>query len=110
MAEKKKAAAKKTAEKTEKVPAPRVGDTVKVHYKIKEEEKERVQPFEGILIARKGSGNSRTITVRKIGAAGVGVERIFPVNSPNVKRIEVVKPGKTKRAKLYYLRNLATKL
>lgn len=81
------------------------GDTIKVHYRIKEEGKERIQPFEGILIAQKGAGVSRTIMVRKIGVTGIGVERIFPLHSPNVKKIEIVKKGKVRRAKLYYLRN-----
>jgi len=94
----------------EKIATPRTGDTVRVHYKIKEEDKERIQPFEGMMIAQKGAGRSRTITVRKIGAAGIGVERIFPVNSPNVEKIEVVKTSRRKRSKLYYIRKLATRL
>ncbi|OGC56136.1 50S ribosomal protein L19 [candidate division WWE3 bacterium RIFCSPHIGHO2_01_FULL_48_15] len=80
------------------------GDKVKVSYKIKEEGKERTQPFEGILIAQKGAGISKTITVRKIGALGIGVERIFPLSSPNLEKIEVVKKGQARRAKLYHLR------
>lgn len=82
-----------------------VGDTVLVNYKIIEGDKTRVQPFTGIVIARKGSGISRTFTVRKIGAAGVGVERIFPEKSPNIESIKVKSKGKVRRAKLYYLRN-----
>ena len=82
----------------------RFGDTVKVFYKIKEEGKERIQPFEGILIAQKGAGVSKTITVRKIGSLGIGVERIFPLRSPNIEKIEVTRRGKVRRAKLYYLR------
>lgn len=84
------------------------GDIIRVHYKIKEEDKERVQRFEGVLIAQKGAGVSKTMTVRKIGAAGVGVERIFPLHSPNIKKIEVIKKGKVRRAKLYYLREKPT--
>ena len=80
------------------------GDTVRVFYKIKEEGKERVQPFEGVLIARKGAGPSKTVTVRKIGALGISVERIFPLHSPNLEKIELVKKGRARRAKLYYLR------
>ncbi|MFH1968128.1 MAG: 50S ribosomal protein L19 [bacterium] len=85
-------------------PDIRPGDTIKVHQKIKEGSKERIQVFEGIVIARKhGKGISSTITVRKI-VDGVGVERIFPVHSPVIEKIEVVKHGKVRRAKLYYLR------
>jgi len=82
----------------------RPGDTVKVFYKIKEGEKERVQPFEGVVIALKGSGISRTFTVRRISVGGLGVERIFPVHSPNIQKVEIKKRGKVRRAKLYYLR------
>lgn len=86
------------------MPDIRPGDTVKVHQKIKEGDKERIQIFEGIVIARKhGKGVSSTITVRKV-VEGVGVERIFPVHSPAIAKIEVVKTGKVRRAKLYYLR------
>ena len=74
-------------------------------YKIKEEEKERIQPFEGVLIAQKGAGISKTIMVRKIGLLKIGVERIFPVHSPNIEKIEVTKRGRARRAKLYYLRS-----
>lgn len=88
----------------EKLPVLKPGDNIRVHYKIKEEGKERVQPFEGVLIAQKGSGNSKTIMVRRTGAAKIAVERIFPVYSPNVEKIELVKGGKARRAKLYYLR------
>ena len=91
-------------EKTPEIPEIRTGDTVKVSYKIKEEGKERIQPFEGIVIARKGAGNSKTITVRKLASLGIGVERIFPIFSPNIGKIEVTKHGKFRRSKLYYIR------
>ena len=90
------------------IPEFRVGDTVNVGCKIIEvkggKEKERIQNFEGIVIARKGQGATETFTVRKI-SSGIGVERIFPVNSPNIASIEVVKKGKVRRAKLYFLRD-----
>ena len=89
-------------------PEFRPGDSVKVHYRIIEGNRERVQIFEGVVIARKGSGVSETFTVRKI-SYGVGVERIFPINTPKIEKIEVVKKGKVRRAKLYYLRNLRGK-
>ena len=80
------------------------GDTVKVHQKIKEGDKERIQIFEGVVIAKKhGVGISATITVRKV-VEGVGVERIFPIHSPSIGKIEVVKSGKVRRSKLYYFR------
>lgn len=85
------------------VPSFEIGDTVRVHAKVVEGDKERIQVFEGIVIARKGARNSETFTVRKI-SYGVGVERIFPVHSPIVTRVEVVRQGKVRRAKLYYLR------
>ena len=86
------------------MPDIRPGDTVKVHQKIKEGDKERIQIFEGIVIARKhGQGINSTITVRKV-VEGVGVERILPVHSPSLAKIEVVKSGKVRRSKLYYLR------
>ena len=82
----------------------RIGDTVKVHYRIVEGKTERVQIYEGLVIAKNNSGVSRTVTVRKI-SYGVGVERIFPVNSPRVEKFEVVREGKVRRAKLYYMRD-----
>jgi large subunit ribosomal protein L19 len=85
-----------------------VGDNVKVHVSIKEGEKERIQVFRGDVIARSGSGMSEMFTVRKV-SFGVGVERIFPLNSRIVKKIEVVRRGKVRRAKLYYLRALRGK-
>lgn len=80
-----------------------IGDTVRIFVKVVEGDKERLQPFEGIVIARKGSGARETFTVRKISYS-VGVERIFPVHSPSVDKIEVLKQGDVRRAKLYYLR------
>ena len=85
------------------IPAFNVGDTVSVHVKIVEEGKARTQLFEGIVIARKGSGLRSTVTVRKI-SFGEGVERVFPIHSPSVDKIVVVKKGRVKKAKLYYLR------
>lgn len=82
----------------------RVGDTVKVNYKIIEGDKTRIQPYQGIVIAKKGTGISKTFTVRKISANSIGVERIFPFSSPNINSLKVVKRGKVRRAKLYYLR------
>jgi large subunit ribosomal protein L19 len=84
------------------------GDRVRVHVRVIEGEKERIQPFEGDVIAIKGESLTKTFTVRKM-ASGVGVERIFPYNSPKIAKIEVVKEGKVRRAKLYYLRNLSGK-
>ena len=85
------------------LPEYRVGDTVKVHYKIKEGTKERIQAFQGIVIQKKGAGISRTFTVRKV-SNGVGVERIFPINSPLIDKLEIVRYGQVRRAKLFYLR------
>ena len=85
------------------ITAFRVGDTVKVHYKVVEGGKERIQPYEGIIISRKGAGISRNITIRKI-SYGVGVERVLPVYAPRIDKIEIVKRGKVRRAKLFYLR------
>ena len=89
---------------TNSVPVFEIGDTVRVHVKVIEGEKERVQVFEGVVIARKGKKISETFTVRKI-SYGVGVERVFPVNSPNIAKIDVMRKGKVRRAKLYYLRD-----
>lgn len=87
------------------IPEFRVGDTVRVDVKIIEGKRERIQAFEGIVMARKGSGISETFTVRKI-SYGVGVERIFPVHSPKISKITVVRTGKVRRAKLNYLRKV----
>lgn len=88
------------------IPDFRPGDTVRVHALIVEGERERVQIFEGLVIRRRGAGISETYTVRRI-ASGVGVERTFPVHSPRVEKIEVMRRGKVRRAKLYYIRQLS---
>ncbi len=90
------------------VPKFRVGDTVKVHMRVVEGEKERIQVVEGVVIARKHDSVRETFTVRKISSC-IGVERIFPLHSPRFEKIEVVRSGKVRRAKLYYLRNLKGK-
>ena len=87
------------------VPEVRVGDTVRVGVRIIEGKKERVQAFDGVVISRKGYGVSETFTVRKM-SSGVGVERIFPIHSPKLDSIEVVRKGKARRAKLYYARDI----
>ena len=90
------------------LPEFRPGDTIKVHVKIKEGDKERLQAFEGVLLCKHNTGMGETITVRKI-SFGQGVERIFPVNAPVVDHIDVIRTGKVRRAKLYYLRGLKGK-
>jgi large subunit ribosomal protein L19 len=90
------------------VPAFRAGDTLRVNVRVKEGEKERLQAFEGVCIGRKGTGVSATFTVRKI-SNGVGVERIFPLHSPMLADIKVVRRGRVRRAKLFYLRNVTGK-
>ena len=103
-------AAFETAQLNEKVaPQFRAGDTLKLGIEIKVGEKTRVQNFEGIVIALRGEGVSRTFTIRKIGANSVGVERIFPLYSDSLKTIEVVRRGDVRRAKLHYLRGLKGK-
>jgi large subunit ribosomal protein L19 len=92
----------------EDVPEFRTGDTIRVHVKIKEGDKERLQAFEGVVIARKNTGMGESITVRKV-SFGQGVERIFPVNAPVIDHIDVVRTGRVRRAKLYYLRGLKGK-
>jgi large subunit ribosomal protein L19 len=91
------------------VPGFEIGDTVRVHAKVLEGEKERIQVFEGIVIGRKGGRNAETFTVRK-ASFGVWVERIFPVHSPVVERVDVVRQGRVRRAKLYYLRTKKGKM
>ena len=86
------------------IPSFRPGDTVRVHVKIKEGEKYRIQVFEGVVIARKNNGISSTFTVRKV-SLGYGIERIFPLHSPIIEKLEVVRSGKVRRARLYYLRS-----
>ena len=90
------------------VPAFRAGDTLRVNVRVREGDKERLQAFEGVCIAKRGSGVSATFTVRKI-SNGVGVERIFPLHSPMIAEISVVRRGRVRRAKLYYLRHLTGK-
>jgi large subunit ribosomal protein L19 len=101
----------KTIEETQKRPGAQgfnVGDTVKVYFKIIEGKTERVQVYEGIVICKKNEGARQTFTVRKI-SYGVGVERVFPFNSPRIVKVDIVRPGKVRRAKLYYLRSLTGK-
>jgi large subunit ribosomal protein L19 len=90
------------------IPAFRPGDSVKVHVKVVEGEKERIQVFEGVVIRRSNGGNRETFTVRKV-SYGTGVERTFPVHSPRIDKIDVVTRGRVRRAKLYYLRELSGK-
>jgi large subunit ribosomal protein L19 len=94
---------------TKNIPAFRAGDTVRVAVNIKEGEKTRVQNFEGVCISIRGEGTGKTFIVRKIGANNVGVERIFPLYSDSIESIEVLRRGRVRRAKLYYLRNLRGK-
>lgn len=96
----------RTIEETQKkaeVPAFKVGDTVKVHFRIVEGKNERIQIYEGLVICFKNSGIGKTFTVRK-NSYGVGVERVFPLHSPRIADVELVRPGKVRRAKLYYIR------
>ena len=95
-------------EMKEKTPEVRIGDTARVHFRIVEGNKERVQVVEGFVIKMRGSQNRKTITVRKV-SFGVGVERIFPLHSPRVEKVEIVKHAKVRQAKLYYLRELRGK-
>jgi len=90
------------------LPTFKAGDTVSVHYKIREGNKERIQVYQGVVIQRNSAGTTETFTVRKV-SNGIGVERIFPINSPNIDKIEVNSHGKVRRAKLYYLRALTGK-
>jgi large subunit ribosomal protein L19 len=97
-----------SAETHDKVPAFDPGDTIKVHVRVKEGDKERIQVFQGVVISRRGGGSRSMFTVRKI-SGGVGVERMFPLYSPTIDRIEVERHGRVRRAKLYYLRELRGK-
>lgn len=90
------------------IPHFRAGDTVKVHVRVVEGDKERIQIFQGVVIARRGSGTRESFTVRKI-SGGIGVERVFPLHGPVIDQIEVVRRGRVRRAKLYYLRGLRGK-
>jgi len=90
------------------IPAFAAGDTVKVYVKIKEGEKERIQAFQGVVISKRGSGTGATFTVRKV-SYGIGVERIFPLHSPAIDKIEVITRGRVRRSKIYYLRKLRGK-
>lgn len=90
------------------IPAFNAGDHIRIHVRVIEGDKERLQPFEGDVISIRGAGANKTFTVRKI-SSGVGVERIFPFNSPKIAKIELLKQGDVRRAKLYYLRNLSGK-
>jgi large subunit ribosomal protein L19 len=97
-----------SAEIQKEIPDFAPGDTIKVHVKVKEGDKERIQIFQGLVISRKGGGSRQMFTVRKI-SGGVGVERMFPLYSPSIDRIEVERHGRVRRAKLYYLRDLRGK-
>ena len=90
--------------KKEEAPVANIGDTVRVHIKVKEGSRERIQVFEGTVIAKKHGGIEETVTVRRI-SYGVGVEKVFPIHAPTVEKIERVRKGKVRRAKLYYLRD-----
>ncbi len=96
------------AQMQKEIPPFAAGDTVKVHVKVKEGDKERIQIFQGVVISRKGGGSREMFTVRKV-SGGVGVERMFPLYSPTIDRIEVERHGRVRRAKLYYLRDLKGK-
>lgn len=98
----------KAGEASPEMPSFRPGDTVKIAVRVVEGEKERIQHFQGVVIARRGSGMNETFRVRKI-SNGVGVERIFPVNSPTIQSMQVLKEGAVRRAKLYYLRGMSEK-
>lgn len=88
------------------VPDFGAGDTVRVHVRVVEGEKERIQVFEGVVIKRKGAGVHATFTVRKISSGGIGVERVFPLHTPRISEIEVLRRGKVRRSKIYYMRGL----
>ncbi len=90
------------------IPLFKPGDTINVHVRVIEGDKERIQQYQGIVMARRGAGMGATFTVRKV-SDGVGVERIFPLHSPRIAKIDLVKPGRVRRAKLYYIRELTSK-
>ncbi len=90
------------------MPPFRSGDQIRVYFKVIEGDNERIQPFEGTVIRHRGNGTGESFTVRKI-SYGIGVERIFPIHSPRIEKIEVIRHGKVRRARLYYLRNLSGK-
>ena len=90
------------------IPSFNIGDTVRVMYKVKEGEKERIQAYEGVVIGKKGSSIRETFTVRRI-SFGIGVERTFPLHSPRIEKVVVTRKGKVRRAKIYYIRNLSGK-
>ncbi|HPO26467.1 MAG TPA: 50S ribosomal protein L19 [Petrotogaceae bacterium] len=92
------------------IPAFRPGDTVKVSVKVIEGGRERLQAYEGIVIKIRGSGNGKTFTVRRMGADNIGIERVFPFNSPSIGKLEVTRKGKARRAKLYYIRDIKGKV
>lgn len=94
----------------EDLPSFRPGDTVRVNVKVIEGGRERVQSYDGIVIKIRGGGMGKSFTVRKIGADGIGVERVFPINTPAIDSVEVIRKGKVRRAKLYYLRNVRGKI
>lgn len=96
------------AQMRQDLPDIQPGDTVKVSLKVVEGDRRRIQVFEGVVLARSGSGLSETITVRKV-SGGVGVERVFPIHAPSIERIDIVRRGRVRRAKLYYLRELTGK-
>ncbi len=93
----------------ENIPAFGPGDTVRVHVKVVEGERERIQPFEGVVIRRRSGSINENFTVRRIASHGIGVERTFPIHSPRIDKIDVLRHGKVRRAKLYYLRGLTGK-
>jgi large subunit ribosomal protein L19 len=97
-----------TVIRDEGIPEFASGDTVNIHYRVREGEKERIQQYQGVVINRKGSGANRTFTVRKM-SGNVGVERVFPLYSPFIAKIDVIRRGKVRRAKLFYLRELRGK-
>ena len=103
-----KVAEQAMAQDQKSFPNFKAGDTITVTYKIKEENKERLQKFRGVVIQRRGAGRTQTFTIRKI-SNGIGVERIFPLNSPFIESVEVNKYGKVRRARIFYLRNLTGK-